>query len=245
MRENLKALYELQQLDTQVLEVERGASVIPEKIRELESELERLRAELGALNNEADSKRLAQREIESQINEETGKHKKWKRRLNEIKTPREYQALSRELEIGERQVHDFEESVMQIMTELEGKQKVIAEKDARLKEREIEVAAKVRELRIKQNEIQKAAQRIAVGRVDISKRIPEQLLKKYQQIRERKNGIGVSLVVANACSTCNVQQRPQFLIELRKYTSINVCPQCNRILVPSELVKPAENKDPA
>ena len=237
MRENLKALFELQTIDTRVLEVERSAGVLPEKIRELESEVEALRTELGVLNAEVDQKRHGQREIEGQISEESGKHKKWKRRLNEIKTPREYQALSREIEQGERQVHDFEESVMGIMSELEAKQKIINEKDANLKEREIEVATKVRELRIRQGELAKEAQRIASGRKEIITRIPEALLKKYEQVRERRNGIAVSLVVSGACGACNVQQRPQQLVELRRYTAIMSCSQCQRILIPDELVR--------
>jgi len=237
VRENLKALYELQAIDSRVLEVERVAAALPEKIREIESEVEVLRTELGVLNAEVEQKKSSQREIQAQISEESGKHQKWKRRLNEIKTPREYQALSREVELGERQVREFEESVLGIMGEVEARQKVIAEKDAHLKEREVEVAGKVRELRIKQAELAKEAQRIATGRVEIVKRLPAPLVKKYDQIRERRNGIAVSLVVNGACSACNVQQRPQQIVELRKYTEVMACSQCYRILVPDELVK--------
>lgn len=237
MRENLKALFELQAIDTQVLEVERSAAVIPEKIRELESEVEVLRSELGAMNAEVEQKRSGQREIEAQVSEESGKHKKWKRRLNEIKTPREYQALSREIELGERQVREFEESALGIMADIEQKQKVISDRDAHLKEREIEVATKVRELRIRQAELAKEAQRIAVGRQDIIKRIPEAMVKKYEQIRERRNGIAIALVASGTCGACNVQQRPQQLVELRKYSGLMTCSQCHRILVPEELVK--------
>lgn len=242
VRENLKALYELQTIDSRVLEVERVAAALPEKIREIESELEVLRTELGVLNAEMEQKKHSQREIQAQISEESGKHQKWKRRLNEIKTPREYQALSREVELGERQVREFEESVLGIMGDVESFQRIIAEKDANLKERELEVAAKVRELRIKQAELAKEAQRIAVGRLEIIKRIPAQHVKKYEQVRERRNGIAVSLVVNGACSACNVQQRPQQLVELRKYAEVMACAQCYRVLVPEELVKP---RDPA
>lgn len=245
VREILLRLYELQAIDSKVLEIERNAAVLPEKIRVLESELEVMRNELGVLNAEVDVKKGEQREIEGQISEESGKHKKWKRRLNEIKTPREYQALSREVELGERQVRDFEESVLSIMSEVEQKQKVIGEKDGRLKEREAEVATKVRELRIRQAELSREAAKIAVGRVEIIKALPEAVVKKYEQVRERRNGMGISLVVLGACSGCNVQQRPQHLVELRKYLALTHCPTCQRILIPEELVKKPETKDEA
>jgi predicted nucleic acid-binding Zn-ribbon protein len=245
VRENLLALYELQQVDSRVLEVERGASVLPEKIRELEAEVEAMRAELGVLNAEVETKKSEQREIEGQISEESQKHKKWRKRLNEIKTPREYQALSREIELGERQVKDFEESVLTIMQELEAKQKVIGEKDAALKSREAEVAAKVRELRIRQAELAKEAAAIATGRTAIIKTLPEPMVKRYEQVRERKNGIAVALVVDGCCQGCNVQLRPQQVVDMKKYTGVSTCPMCNRILVPDELIKQPEKKETA
>ncbi len=244
MRENLKTLHELQAVDTKVLEVERIGAVLPEKIRVLEAEVEVLRAELGGLNTELETRKKEQREIEAQIKEETEKHKKWKRRLNEIKTPREYQAMSREIELGERQVRDFEESVLAIMTEVEAKQKVLSEKDGDLKARELVVAGKVRELRIRQSELTKEAAKIAEGRISMLKQVPEPLLKKYEQLRERKNGIAVALVLEGRCLACNVQLRPQQIVDLKKYASIMACSQCYRILIPDELVhvKPEEPK---
>lgn len=242
VRENLKALHELQAIDTRVLEVERIAAVLPEKIRLIESEVEGMRAELGALNTELETKKKEQREIEAQIKEETEKHKKWKRRLNEIKTPREYQAMSREIELGERQVRDFEETVLLIMTEVEGKQKVVSDKEGDLRQREMEVAAKVREHRIRQAELAKDAAKIAEGRIAITKQVPENIMKRYEQVRERRNGIAVSVVVEGLCSACNVQLRPQQVVDMRKYTSIMQCSQCNRILVPDELVKEKQDQ---
>jgi uncharacterized protein len=242
VRENLLALYELQTIDSRVLEVERSAALLPEKIRELEGEVEVMRAELGVMNAEVDTKKGEQREIEGQISEESGKHKKWRKRLNEIKTPREYQALSREIELGERQVKDFEESVLAIMQEVEAKQKVIGEKEAALKAREAEVAAKVRELRIRQAELAKEAAKIATGRIEILKRLPEPMVKKYDQIRERRNGIAVALVANGSCQGCNVQLRPQQVVELKRFTGVLTCPTCNRLLVPDDLVKADKEK---
>ena len=128
MREQLIALYRLQEIDSRVLEIEKMAEVIPNKVSELESGLEAIRSELGALRAEDEAQKAESTEAEAQIREEGGKTTKWKRRLNEIKTPREYQALSREVEQGERLVRGLEERVMEHMTEIESRAAVIAEK---------------------------------------------------------------------------------------------------------------------
>jgi len=147
VREQLIALYRLQEIDSRVLEIEKMAEVIPNKVSELESGLEAIRSELGALRAEDEAQKAESTEAEAQIREEGGKTTKWKRRLNEIKTPREYQALSREVEQGERLVRGLEERVMEHMTEIESRAAVIAEKEAEFKEAVASTGGRIRELR--------------------------------------------------------------------------------------------------
>ena len=115
MRDTLVALYQLQQIDLKVLEIERAAGQLPAKIKELELELEKERLAMGAARLELEAKRTEQRDAETLIRDEGEKLQKWKRRLIDIKTPREYQALSREVEQTERQIRDYEERVMLAM----------------------------------------------------------------------------------------------------------------------------------
>ncbi len=240
VREKLLLLWELQKIDAAVLEIEKGAETIPKKIRELEDGLDVHRAELGTLNTEAETLRQEARDIEAHSSEESQKHRKWKTRLNDIKSPREYQALSRELELGERQIRDADEKALGLMQEIEDKQKVIDDKSGDLKSLEADVRGKVRELREAHNRLRENAEAAKTGRDAVLEKMTSGMKKKYDRVAQYTGGIAVAKVSDGTCMGCNMRLRPQHVVEIQRYDSIETCPNCQRILVHEDLVKSAE-----
>ncbi len=240
MRDKLLALYQLQRIDSAVFEHERSAEAIPKKIKELEDALEVPRMELGQLNAEADALKKEQRDLEALISEESGKHHKWKHRLNDIKSPREYQALSREIELGERQVRDHEEKTMEVMGNYEAQRKIIDAKESEFKALERSHRSKIEELRAMQLKAQEKADKAKHGRDDVTSKIPPGFVKRYDQVRKRRNGLGIGVVTGGVCSGCHVKLRAQLLVQILKHNSIESCPGCNRYLVHEELVAELE-----
>jgi predicted nucleic acid-binding Zn-ribbon protein len=241
VRHQLRALWELQQIDLKVLEFEKAAATIPDQIAVRERELEVLRTELGALNAEADTLRKEQRDTEATIRDDSAKAQKWKRRLIDIRTPREYQALSREAEQLERQIRDLEERVLALMTDIEARDKVIAEKNEALREVENTVAAAVRKLRQSKLDLEVEATKAAEGRSAKVAELGPNLVKRYDKVRGRRQGVAVALLSGPNCSGCNVEVRPQLVVEIRKLETIEACPMCQRILVIPSLVDGTES----
>ena len=62
------------------------------------------------------------------------------------------------------------------------------------------------------------------------------LLRKYDTVLQRRNGVAVVTVAdGRTCGGCHMQVPPQALIEIRRSASVQVCPNCQRILyVPAE-----------
>lgn len=231
VREQYLALYELQQLDSRVLEIDRSAALIPKKIGEIEEELDVLRSKLGSANSELQTLKKEASDLEGTATEETAKHKHWKRRLNDIKNSREYQALSREIEQGERQVRDLEDKLLELTETVENRQKEVDDQEAELRQREAEVRAKVQELRDAQSDFRSEAEKAKHGRDELAQKVNPRVLKKYEQLRGRTGGIAVAVVRDGACSGCNMQLRPQQVVELLRATSWQACPNCHRMLV--------------
>ncbi len=240
MREQLLALFELQKIDSRSLEIERQAENIPKKISQIENGLEVLRSELGSLNAELEVQEKEQGELESTVAEESTKHKRWKRRLNDIKSPREYQALSREIELGERQVNEQETKALDLLAVLEEKQKVIADKETDLKDKEGQAKREIAELRKAHQKISADAAAASQGREVEEKKLPARVVKRYSQVRKQKNGIAVALVKDGTCTGCNMRLRPQQEVELLRCSSWESCPNCNRLLVHANTVEEAE-----
>jgi predicted nucleic acid-binding Zn-ribbon protein len=240
VRQLLVSLHALQKIDADALEFERSATAISARISGAEAELEPLRSELGAANTEVATLRREQQELENHLGDEDQKHRKWKSRLNEIKSPREYQALSRELEQGERLVREGLERSEAISAQIAEKQKLIDAKAATLQQRESDLAVRVRDLRQNHVQLLQQAQAARAGRDEAKAKVPERTLKKYDQLRANRNGVAVALIVDGICSACNLRLRPQHVIEIRRYESLEQCSSCQRFLVPDELVKPAD-----
>lgn len=240
MRDKLLLLWELQKIDAAVLEIEKGAETIPKKIGELESGLDVHRVELGQLNTELSTLRDEARDIEARSSEESQKHRKWKTRLNDIKSPREYQALSRELELGERQIRDSDEKALTLMQDIEDRQKVVDGKLEDLKGLEAEVRAKVRELREAHNRLRQDAEAAKTGRDAVLEKMTDGLIKKYERVAKYTGGIAVAKVSDGTCMGCNMRLRPQHVVEIQRHESIETCTNCQRLLVHEDLIKSAE-----
>ncbi|MEL7368478.1 MAG: C4-type zinc ribbon domain-containing protein [Myxococcota bacterium] len=243
MRDTLIALYELQQIDSGALEIQRGADRIPQKVKSLEDELEVHRAELGQLNAELDTLRKEQEDLSAHTREETSKHKKWKGRLNDIKSPREYQALSRELELGERAVRDAEERSVELMMNIEAKETVVKQKSEDLRDHEADVNKRVATLVRKQTELRQDVEKASKGRTEVCAKLKPQIVKRYERLRKARQGIGVALVRDGACMGCNMKIRPQQLVEILHFNTMETCPACQRILVHEDLVKQTEREE--
>ncbi|MFO0725771.1 MAG: C4-type zinc ribbon domain-containing protein [Myxococcota bacterium] len=231
MRDTLVALYQLQQIDLKVLEIERAAAQLPSRIKELEAELEKERAVMGAARMELEAKRTEQRDNETLIRDEGEKLQKWKRRLIDIKTPREYQALSREVEQTERQIREAEERVLAIMAEIESKAGAINEKESAFRAAESEATTKVRELRERMAAISRDALEAKTGRAPLVEKLPPKILQLYERVRERRAGVAVAIAQNGTCMGCNVAVRPQLMVEIRRLDTLEQCPGCSRLLV--------------
>mgnify|MGYP001128589857 CR=1 FL=1 len=237
MRDTLIALYRLQTIDSEAQQFEDSAKSIPEKVDALEHELEVTRGELGRMNAEAETLRTEQTELESQVSEENAKHQKWKRRLNDIKNPREFQALSREIEMGERQVHSQEDRLLEIVQDLETKEDAIKTKEEELAAQETRVKQELDALRGQEANFRQEASDRSSNRPQVAEKLPPRVLKKYEQLRQARNGLAVAKVVGGTCTGCQMKLRPQLAITLMRGDTLETCPNCNRMLIDETLVE--------
>ncbi|HYQ82359.1 MAG TPA: C4-type zinc ribbon domain-containing protein, partial [Anaeromyxobacteraceae bacterium] len=76
-------------------------------------------------------------------------------------------------------------------------------------------------------------------RAEVSKKVDPGLLAKYENIRRRRAGIAVAPVVGGTCRGCNRNIPPQLNIVLQRADTIEICPNCQRIIYSSAVVTPA------
>ena len=215
LREKLKALEELQQIDLETNDVRSELEAIPPRRAELEEKIRDARRLYDEEKGRLETNERERRQLETLLGMERDKVKKWEGRLGEIRTPREYAALSREIDIA-RKSNDTQSEQLKALAAQGGLKQ--------LEERDAEVEKRLKQLEAKRSE--------AVRAVEPS------LLSKYENIRRRRAGVALAPVVGMTCKGCNRNVPPQLAITLQRADSIETCPNCHRIIYAAEALNP-------
>ena len=178
------------------------------------------------------------RQIESLLGMERDKVKKWEARLGDIKTPREYAALSREIDIARKTNDSQSEQLRQLATTAIELRKVLDTSADALSEKEMAAKEEVDSLSRREADFATRLRELEVRRGEAAKKVDPALLGRYENIKRRRAGIAVCPVVGNTCRGCNRNIPPQLSLVLRRADSVESCPNCNRIIYSAEAVNP-------
>jgi predicted nucleic acid-binding Zn-ribbon protein len=240
LRDQLKLLEELQRHDARLQELESVMKSLPEKLRaaenalaELEKLLARERDEL--LDTEAfrKSQEDDQRDAEQLLN-------RAKSKLSQVKNLREANAVQREVETTRRQMDSRQEDVQKLADALSQQRGKIDEHEARLSAERKAVEDQRGLVDEKLREIQSQQAEIRVAREATAKLVKPDVLRKYGTIRMRR-GMAVVAVKDGTCRGCNMNIPPQLYNVLQRGSSLELCPNCNRIIYWAKLLEEEAN----
>jgi uncharacterized protein len=233
--------------------VEAKLKVAKDKLEGLPAEAKRAQAQaeqLSQKHNELDMNHtdveMARRRLESELAGEKAKLKKWQSRADQIRGEREAAALGSEIGAQKRSISNLEESILEKMQELEDLQKARDEglaaataASASSKEEWKKVEADV----VLAEGVVKGHER---ARDALLEKLPAPLVKRYQRIAERRQGVAIAILKGEMCSFCKVSMPPQLCILIYKGAVLETCSSCQRILVHEAMTRaPAEGGEAA
>lgn len=239
LREKLKALEELQQVDVELAEVRAEAEAVPRRRAEIDADVAVVRKAWQAEQERLAGVERERRSQEMTIAAERDKVKKWEGRLAEIRTPREYAALSREIDIAKKTNESAGEQTKLLAAQAEEIGRAIQALQEKLDEKEAGAQEELEGLARREAEFGARTAALDGRRAELATRVEPALLARYENIRKRRGGIAVTQVVGNTCRGCNRNIPPQMAIILARANSIENCPNCNRIIYVPEAVSPA------
>ncbi len=230
MREQLALLIELQKMESTAGRITARKKDLPVQMSELETKftgfstaVETQREQLEALR-----KRRKEKDKQLQMGQET--LKRTRERLLEVKTNREYQSMLKEIETFETKNSKVEDEIISLLEELDVFEKDVKTKEADLDEQrrcyEEDKAKMAKELSSIAEELDVCARKSE----EIRKKIPAELLRKYEQIKNATRGVAVVAVWKEVCGGCHMSMPPQLYNELQKSDALITCPSCSRII---------------
>ena len=128
--------------------------------------------------------------------------RKWEARLNELKTPREYAALARELDIAKKTNQTAEEEIKRLGGEyVEVKAQVDAAEQALL-EKETVAEREGAETKTLLEGVSAEMAALESDRKRLVELCDKSLVSRYERIRKQRGGVAVVPVIAGTCKGC-------------------------------------------
>jgi uncharacterized protein len=232
VEQKLKALYELQTIHTQIDKLRQVRGELPMEVADLEDEVAGLDTRIQKIKTELDDMEDAIVNRKNMIKEALAAIKKYETQLNDVKNNREYDAISKEIEIQGLEIQVCEKKIKELGFEIASKTEAYEKSLAAQEERRKDLEVKKTELQNITSETQKEEEELMEKAHNAEKAIEERLLTAYSRLRNNsKNGLAVVTIQRDSCSGCFNQIPPQRQLDIRQRKKIIVCEHCGRILV--------------
>ncbi|HEY1024449.1 MAG TPA: C4-type zinc ribbon domain-containing protein [Sphingobacteriaceae bacterium] len=236
VEQKLQALYDLQTIHTKIDRIRQVRGELPMEVSDLEDEVAGLETRIQKIKGELDDLEDAIVTRKNMIKESQSAIKKYEAQLNDVKNNREYDAISKEIEIQGLEIQVCEKKIKEHGFEINSKTEVYEKAMADLEDRKKDLQAKKDELETITGETQKEEEDLASKAEEAEKHIEERLLIAYNRLRRNaKNGLAVVTIQRDSCSGCFNQIPPQRQLDIRQRKKVIVCEHCGRILVDEAL----------
>lgn len=230
MGSQLYLIIDLQKIDAEVIRINNRKKILPEEMAKLDETFTIYCADVEKDKKNQEDLQKTHREREEKLKRGFENLKKAKDRLSDVKTNKEYQAMLKEIESIELNNGAIEDEILLIMDKLDQIRKLV-------NVRELELEGYRRDYEVRKKEIQTELTTVETEISDylekglmLRDRIDPVLLKRYETIKNRSNGLAVVAAWKEICAGCHMNIPPQMYIELQRDININYCPHCNRII---------------
>ncbi len=234
----LRALFELQQVDTETDKIKILRGELPLEVQDLEDEIAGLETRLKNYDEEVKimDQNIAAKKTDI-LNSET-LIKKYQDQQNNVRNNREFDSLSKEIEFQSLEIELAKKKIFEFTNELKLKNEQITEAKEILEEKESDHQSKKNELEEIISDTKKEEEQLLYKSVEIQKIIEPRLLTAYNRIRgNARNGLAVVSIERDACGGCFNKIPPQRQLDIKSRKKIIVCEYCGRILVDDEISK--------
>jgi predicted nucleic acid-binding Zn-ribbon protein len=235
--QKLEALVKLQSIDSKIDEIKIIRGDLPEEVRDLEDELAGYETRLSKYEKDIASLDDTIKGYKQGIKDAEKLIKKYEEQQKNVRNNREYDAITKEVELQQLEMQVFEKKIKEALQQGEFKKSDIEKTQASLADRQKDLKNKQGELQVIIEESQDEEAKLLKDREKATKQIEERLLLSYDKLRSNvANGLAVVSVKRDACGGCFNTVPPQRQAEIRDRKKIIVCEHCGRILANVEMV---------
>lgn len=243
VEEKLRALYDLQVIDSRLDEIRNTRGELPIEVEDLEIEIEGLDKRAEKFENDIKDLNGNINEKNEVINHSESLIEKYKSQQDNVRNNKEFEALSKEIEFQELEIQLAEKRIKEFKAKIAHKNDNLTDLQAKIEELKQHLKFKKDELEGLIAETQKEEEYLLSRSKEFSEKIDERLLKSYRRIRENSiNGLAVVGLERGAPKGSFFTIPPQKQMEIAQRKKIIIDEHSGKILVDDELVNEETEK---
>ncbi len=243
IEEKLRALYDLQLIDSRIDEIRNIRGELPLEVEDLENEIAGLNTRMEKFNETIKESETGISDQNNLIEQAKELRKKYEEKLKNVRNNREYNSIVKEQEYQDLEIELAGKKINQFKEQIEQKNESIKELNEKIKERSDHLKAKKKELNSIMKETEKEENVLVKKSTEFEKLIEEHLIQAYKRIRGSvKNGLAIVPVQRGAAGGSFFSIPPQVQLEIASRNKIIIDEHSGRILVDPELAAEEENK---
>ncbi|MDT7832891.1 hypothetical protein RQM59_10905 [Flavobacteriaceae bacterium S356] len=238
----LRALYDLQLIDSRIDEIKNMRGELPLEVEDLEDEVAGLNTRLSNLGEDVSNLETDISNKKIAIDESKSLMKKYDEQQKKVRNNREFDSLAKEIEFQELEIELAEKRIKEYKAKIEQKNEVIAATKEKLTKQEQHLDHKKGELDAILKETEKEEKLLQKKSIEFAGSIDDHLLQAYSRIRNKvKNGLAVVSIERGASGGSFFTIPPQVQLEIANRKRITIDEHSGRILVDAGLA--AEEKE--
>ena len=243
VEDKLRAIYDLQIIDTRIDEIRNVRGELPLEVEDLEDEvtglsnrLEKLKSDLVVIEDQIKAKKGAIEDHQSAI-------KKYTEQQKNVRNNREFNSLTKEVEFQELEIQLSEKQIKELKASIDHKKEVISTSKEKLDQKTTHLKHKKAELNDIMAETQKEESFLTEKSAEYEAQIDERLLAAYKRIRSSvRNGLAVVSIERGASAGSFFTIPPQTQVEIAARKKIITDEHSGRILVDASLAEEEREK---
>ena len=243
VEDKLRALYDLQLIDSRIDEIKNTRGELPMEVNDLEDEIAGLQTRLNNFSTDVENLDTGMANKKNNIEESKTLSKKYLEQQKNVRNNREFDSISKEVEYQDLEMQLAEPHIREFESTISAKNVIISAAKERMDEKQTHLKHKQDELNSILEETVKEEELLHKKSVEYSKLIDERLLKAYNKIRSNvRNGLAVVTIERGASGGSFFTIPPQRQVEIATRKKIITDEHSGRILIDSQLAEEEKEK---
>lgn len=243
VEEKLRALYDLQLIDSKIDELNNLRGELPLEVRDLENEVSGLSARVDKLKTDLANFEQSIAERKNNIANHLELKKKYIEQQKNIRNNREYNSLAKEIEFQDLEIQAEEKKIKEARVQIEFITSKIEESEELLVKKKDHFEHKSSQLENIMSETQKEEEALNALSEKYASNIEERLLKAYKKIRSNvRNGLAIVSIERGASAGSFFTIPPQTQVEIATRKKIIIDEHSGRLLIDNVLAQEEREK---